>query len=324
VSRFVRKSLEPILVGIEPVAAYLIRNRVTVFFAHLYPDNGKELDRKKIFNDLLYLREHCQVRSLPDVLGRLEIGEQLPRRAVTIIVDDATQSFNKYGRELLSDAGLPYTLAVIPGLIKSDDKEHLLARLMRIAGHPYWLPHEEMLQHVMDWFGESESGSNTTFEAVFNKAFDLPKGDLLDLIDHVQALDHDFISWDDLRSIQDQDDVNFVSHTMSHPQLRFVTGAWLEWEFRRSKQLIESNLSEKVESLVVPYGHPKHLTPEVIKSLEDLAFKHMFFTEKGVVGPKTLGYRMPRMPLEDASWRVRIHSCPAISSVLYPSTGWRD
>ena len=55
-SRLIRKSLEPILVGIEPIASSFIRNHLTVFYAHLYPDNDKPLDREKIASDLLYLK----------------------------------------------------------------------------------------------------------------------------------------------------------------------------------------------------------------------------------------------------------------------------
>jgi hypothetical protein len=242
---------------------------------------------------------------------------------VSIIVDDATRSFNKYGREILSSVGVPYSLAVIPGLIRSNEKEHFLARLMRIAGHPYWLPHDEMLNHVKDWFGESLNPVHFTFETVFSWASELSLERLQDLLEHVQALDHDFMSWEDLKTIQSQDEVDFASHTMSHPQLRFVTGKWLDWELRRSKELLELNLGVNIKSLVVPYGHPKHLTSEVINVLGETHYQYMFFTEKGVVGPDTIGYRMPRMPFEDESWRIRVHSCPAICSLLYPSTRWR-
>jgi hypothetical protein len=86
---------------------------------------------------------------------------------------------------------------------------------------------------------------------------------------------------------------------------------------------LERNLGVNVASLVVPYGHPKHLTMEVKEALIESGYKHMFFTEKGVVGSDTMPFRMPRMPLEDQSWRVRIHSCPAVCSVLYPEGKWR-
>jgi len=323
-SRFIRKSLEPFLVGIEPIASTFIQNQLTVFFAHLYPDNGKPLERDKIAKDLQYLKKKCYVLSLPEALNRLAYGKKLPRRAVAIIVDDATRSFDKSGRELISDSGLPYTLAVIPGLIKSNEKEHLLSRLMRIAGHPYWLPNQEMLDRVMHWFGEKDSSDKTTFEMVFSRASELDKAGLLELLDHVQALDHDFMSWEDLKRVQSQDDVNFASHTMSHPQLRYVTGSWLDWELRRSKELLEMNLGVNVESLVVPYGHPKHLTQEVTKALKESGYEQLFFTEKGIVGPDTMGYLMPRMPLEDQSWRVRVHSCPAVCSILYSGRKWRE
>jgi peptidoglycan/xylan/chitin deacetylase (PgdA/CDA1 family) len=276
------------------------------------------LDKNKIMHDLNYLKNECHVLPLPEALDHMFTGVRLPSRAAAIIIDDATSSFYRTGREILSSINLPYTLAVIPGLIKSNKREHLLARLMRIAGHEYWLPAQEMLERALEWLGESENTGEAAFETVFIRASELDDSKLIGLLDHLRALDHDFMTWEELKQVQSQDKVHFASHTMSHPQLRFVSGKWLDWEFERSRQLLEQNLGIKVNSLVVPYGHPKHFTAEVQLALNKAGFEYMFFTEKGIVGPATQHYRMPRMPLEDESWRLRIHSCPAVSSILYP------
>jgi len=233
---------------------------------------------------------------------------------VAIIVDDATQVFFQVGRKLLSDAGLPYTLAVIPGLIKSKGKEHLLSRLMRIAGHSYWLSNQEMLERALAWFGATEYQETASFETVFSKASKF----LTRLLVHVRALDHDFMTWEELKELKSQGEVHFASHTMSHPQMRFASGAWLDWELSRSKAMLEKNLGVTVNTLVFPYGNPKNLTLEVRQALDRYGYKNSFFTEKGAVGPDTMRYSMPRLPLEDESWRLRIHSCPAVCSILYP------
>ncbi len=316
--KFIRKSLEPFLVGIEPITSKFVRNRLIVLYAHLYPEGDVPLDREDIKRNLKYLSDECQVLPLPEALDILSNDWDLPHRAVAIIVDDATQAFFQVGRKLLSDAGLPYTLAVIPGLIRSKGKEHLLARLMRIAGHSYWLSNQEMLERVLEWFGDTEHQETVSFDTVFSKASKLSELDLTRLLDHVRALDHDFMTWEELKELKSQDEVHFASHTMSHPQLRHASGAWLDWELSRSKAMLEKNLGVTVNTLVFPYGNPKNLTLEVHQALDRHGYKNSFFTEKGAVGPDTMRYSMPRLPLEDEFWRLRIHSCPAICSILYP------
>lgn len=314
----IRQSVEPFLVEMEPFTSIFIRNRLIVLYAHLYPEKDETFNQARIKRNLKYLNDECQVLPLPEALDRLSNDQDLPRRAVAIIVDDATQAFFQVGRKLLFDAGLPYTLAVIPGLIKSKGKEHLLARLMRIAGHSYWLSNQEMLERVLAWFGDTEHQETADFDTIFSKSSKLSDLDLERLLNHVRALDHDFMTWEELRAVQSQDNVNFASHTMSHPQLRFASGAWLDWELSRSKELLEKNLGVNVNTLIFPYGNPKNLTLEVQRALEKFGYQHSFFTEKGTVGPDTMRYSMPRLPLEDESWRLRIHSCPAVCSILYP------
>jgi len=315
----VRKAFEPFLVGVEPLAALFKGHRLVVFYAHLYPNGQGHFDSDSIRQILHYLSEKCHALPLVDALNQLEKGIELPPRAVSLIVDDATQNFYEYGHGLLSDAGLPYTLAVIPGLIKDKSKEHLLSRLMRIGGHTYWMARDKMLQRALGWFVDSVDPGASTFDTLFQKASDLSKKDLRELLDHMRALDHNFMTWEELRDVQAQDQVHFASHTMSHPKLRFASGKWLAWELNRSRELLEKKLDVNVQSLVAPYGHPDQYTPEVQQSLIKSGYQYAFFTQKGTVGQDTLRYRMPRMPLEDETWRLRIHTCPSVCSVLYPN-----
>ncbi len=316
--KLVRKSLAPLLVGLEQIFSRFKKNRLIVLYAHLYPDHNSKFDQINIENNLKYLKEHCQVLPLPEALDLISAEQKLPERAIAIIVDDATRSFFQFGRKLLSDAGLPYTLAVIPGLIRSQTNEHLLARLMRIAGHSYWLSNQEMLERAYAWFGSPDKHEPVTFATIFSRASKLSEPQLLLLLDHIRALDHDFMTWEELKEIKAQDPVDFASHTMSHPQLRYAAGEWLDWELNRSKQLIEKNLGVTVNSLVVPYGHQSHFTPDLHLALERSGYQYNFFTEKGSIASDTFPFQLPRLPLEDEYWRLRIHSCPSVCSVIYP------
>jgi peptidoglycan/xylan/chitin deacetylase (PgdA/CDA1 family) len=174
-----------------------------------------------------------------------------------------------------------------------------------------------MLSKALSWFGDDVKQDNATFDSLFLKASQLQVDELVGLLDHIQALDDDFMTWDELRELMSNERVDFASHTMSHPQLKFTSGDWLDWEFNRSREILIQNLGIEVNSLVVPYGHPRHLTGNVKSALTEAGYSYMFFTKNGVVGPRSKPFLLPRLPLEDEPWRLHIHSCPTVSSLIY-------
>ena len=188
---------------------------------------------------------------------------------------------------------------------------------MRLAGHKYWLPHQEMVQKALDWFGSPVDEGADSYECLFEKARQLEEDRFEDLLLHVRAQNDHFMSWEELKQLQAEDQVDFASHTMSHPHLKLATGTWLDWEIGRSKELIQSNLGVEADSLVVPYGNPKHFTSGLQQSLIKHEYKYAFSTEKGTIGYQTWRNQLPRLNLEDEYWRLKLHTCPAVCSFLY-------
>jgi len=307
----------PFFVMAEPLVSALGNNRLIVLFAHLYPDRSGNFNQNSIRKNLKYLAQECNVLPLREAMKRLDKNQELPRRAVAILVDDATKAFGQQGRKLLKKVELPYTLALIPGLIQDSGRENKIARLMRLAGHKYWLPQQEMVQKALDWFGSPVDEGADSYECLFEKASQLEEDQFEDLLLHVRAQNDHFMSWEELKQLQAEDQVDFASHTMSHPHLRLATGTWLDWEIGRSKELIQSNLGVEVDSLVVPYGNPKHFTSGLQQSLIKHKYKYAFSTEKGSIGYQTWRNQLPRLNLEDEYWRLKLHTCPAVCSFLY-------
>jgi hypothetical protein len=307
----------PFFVMSEPLVSAWGTNRLIVLFAHLYPDSSGNFNQNIIRKNLHYLAQECNVLPLREAMKRLDRNQELPPRAVAILVDDATKAFGQGGRKLLKAVELPYTLGLIPGLIQDSGKENQIARLMRLAGHEYWLPNQEMVRKALDWFGSPIGEGADYFECLFEKARQLDEEKFEDLLLHVRAQNDHFMSWEELKQLQAEDQVDFASHTMSHPQLKFATGTWLDWEIGRSKELIQSNLGVEVNSLVVPYGNPKHFTADLQGALVKHEYKYAFSTEKGTIGIKTWRYQLPRLSLEDEYWHLKLHTCPAVCSLLY-------
>ena len=309
--------LAPFFVMAEPLVSALGTNRLIVLYAHLYPDRSGNFNQNLIKKNLQYLVQECNVLPLRDAMERLDKNQELPRRAVAILVDDATKAFGQQGRNLLAEVKLPYTLALIPGLIQESGRENQIARLMRLAGHKYWLPNQEMVQKALGWFGPPIDEGAVSFEGLFEKARQLEEDQLEDLLLHIRAQNDHFMSWEELKQLQAEDKVDFASHTMSHPQLKFATGPWLDWEIGRSKELILSNLGVEVDSLVVPYGNPNHFTADLQQALIKHDYKYSYSTRKGTIGSQTWRHQLPRLNLEDEYWHLKLHTCPAVCSFLY-------
>jgi len=307
----------PFFVLAEPLVSALGTNRLIVLYAHLYPDQDGNINQDLITKNLQYLVQACNVLPLREAMDRLEKNQELPQRAIAILVDDATKTFGQVGRKLLKEVELPYTLAIIPGLIEDSGKENQIARLMRLAGHEYWLPNQEMLRKALDWFGSDFDERAVSFESLFEKAWKLDADRFEDLLLQVRAQNHHFMSWQELRQLQKEDQVDFASHTMSHPRLKLATGTWLDWEVGRSKELIQSNLGIEIDSLVAPYGNPENFTVDLQQALAKHKYKYAFSTEKGTIGFQTRRHQLPRLNLEDEYWRYKLHTCPAVCSYLY-------
>ncbi len=156
------------LMPLEPLLSRYITNRLVVLFGHFYPNAAGEFDENQIRSNLRFLREHCNVLPLSEALSRLQDGK-IPSRSVVLIIDDATRGFYERGWPLLAEAEIPFTLAVIPGLIKSDTDEHYLALLMRIGGHLSLRKEAAILERAFAWLGSSPV-SEPGFEFVFREA----------------------------------------------------------------------------------------------------------------------------------------------------------
>lgn len=76
------------------------------------------------------------------------------------------------------------------------------------------------------------------------------------------------LTWGEVRELR-KHGVEFGSHTVTHPQLRTRPPAAIRTELRRSKQEIEQNLGEPVQSFSYPYAFPE-ADPPFRRDLRDL------------------------------------------------------
>jgi len=90
----------PFFVMSEPLVSAWGTNRLIVLFAHLYPDSSGNFNQNIIRKNLQYRAQECNVLPLREAMKRLDRNQELPPRAVAILVDDATKAFEQKGRFL--------------------------------------------------------------------------------------------------------------------------------------------------------------------------------------------------------------------------------
>jgi peptidoglycan/xylan/chitin deacetylase (PgdA/CDA1 family) len=78
----------------------------------------------------------------------------------------------------------------------------------------------------------------------------------------------DCLTWDEVRELR-RGGIEFGSHTMTHPKLKFLPAADLEREIRMSKETIENELGESIDSFSYPYAFPEE-NHQFVRRLSDL------------------------------------------------------
>jgi peptidoglycan/xylan/chitin deacetylase (PgdA/CDA1 family) len=287
---------------VERAQALLSNRALIVLAAHYYQrDVGSELDGDSIRENLGYLSEACSLLPLREALGRLENGKALPRKAVSLVVDDAALPFYHSGWPLLRDfGGIPFSLAVIPGMIRADSADHLISRVMYgVTSERRRAPEGPLLERAASRLGLGDGASERSrLRTLFAALRKRDRHALGELVDHLDVPDEEYMTWDQLDELQGSGAVDLVSHSMSHPRFRYVTGEWLDWELARSKEILEKRGGRSVETFVFPYGSPKGVTDAVRQSLRKNGYRFALLTEPGIVTRTSDRFRLPRVDAE--------------------------
>lgn len=110
------------------------------------------------------------------------------------------------------------------------------------------------------------------------------------------------LTWDEVRELH-KAGVEFGSHTVTHPQLRSVRAAEVEYEVRCSKETIEQELGSPVTSFAYPYAFPetdRAFTRQLGKLLEEAGYENGVSTVVGRAARIDNLFFMKRLPINGA------------------------
>jgi len=107
------------------------------------------------------------------------------------------------------------------------------------------------------------------------------------------------LNWNEILELSDKG-ITFGSHTVTHPQLKFLKKEDIEFEIRQSKEEIENNLEKPVESFSYPFAFPeedKEFTKHLKEILQKYGYKYGVSTRIGMTSKRDDIYFMKRIPV---------------------------
>jgi peptidoglycan/xylan/chitin deacetylase (PgdA/CDA1 family) len=151
-------------------------------------------------------------------------------------------------------------------------------------------PVQFAIRDVLTAFKRSPGDAADKVEAL-RKALDcrLPDSEVAEL----------FVSWEDLRAMR-AGGMDIGSHTHTHRILSHLSGAEQLQELETSKQSLEANLGEHIDSIAYPVGAVDSFTDETMALTERCGYQVGFSFIDGVnVGGELSRFAMLRMAVED-------------------------
>ncbi len=267
-------------------------NHLLIIAAHLYGDEPESVLKEKI----RILVSKFELLPLSRALEQVK-SRTLPARAAVVVVDDLSEStFVTGSLDVLTQARIPFAAAPIPGLIADTSRDTALCQLMRVASREYSRDLSAISAALSTVIGRSLTVS--TYSDLFTEALGLTTDQLIQVRERLRVPVDSFGSWDDLRRLRDLADVEFVSHSMSHPLLKNASGSWLQYELGESKRRLESKLGVRVNSFAYPVGGAENATKEVTDALRAAGYGSALLVQRGTVSPETPDYHTPRVGFE--------------------------
>jgi len=117
--------------------------------------------------------------------------------------------------------------------------------------------------------------------------------------ERVRKGDQEFLTWREIRQIRSAG-IRIGSHTVTHPELRGLTGGEIERELRQSKQALEDKLGEQIFSFSYPYAFPEwdvQFAGFLKSLLRAEGYRNGVTTILGTSGPQYDPFFLPRLPV---------------------------
>ncbi|MGF1643086.1 MAG: polysaccharide deacetylase family protein [Thiotrichales bacterium] len=259
---------------------------------------------------LVLLKETCNVISLEQAIEYHRGARALPENAVVITFDDGYLDNFEVAAPLLAKYKLPATLFVCTGYVDRQEPQwidELYTAFQFGRARQLVLP-----QYPIPFALDHARGVLDAYQFVSAQLLTLGYAERRALLDTVKAqLDPSreaprlTLSWDDLRAMRrEYPDFTLGVHTHDHIDLSGLPVAHAVAEIRKSQRLFQSELGYAARYLTYPYGRISH---PLVDRLPDLGIEAAFITQPTDRVTRNTGvYAMPRFEVTESLVDLRM------------------
>lgn len=88
-----------------------------------------------------------------------------------------------------------------------------------------------------------------------------------------------FLNWEMIKTLSESANIIIGSHTYSHLNLKNETSTRINFELKRSKEIIEKYIKKECKYFAFPYGGKNSFNEKIINQVFEMGYKYIFTTE---------------------------------------------
>ena len=248
-----------------------------------------------------YLSQHANVVTMDEIAHSFDSNKKLPNGSIAVTFDDGFKDNFDVARPIMNHFGIRSTIYVTTDYIKYG-KTPWFVRLRYSflnSSIKEWVDTKENRTYLLD----SGEQAKSAFSKVCDYCCVLSA---IEQENYVRSIESELgipelstndmvMDFEDLRTLQ-SDGHTIGSHTISHPNLAYLTDKDIRYEMEESKKILESELDTEI----VHFSYPNpaldpnwsDATTEICRQLK---FKTAVLSEPGVVRPKDNPLLLKRM-----------------------------
>jgi peptidoglycan/xylan/chitin deacetylase (PgdA/CDA1 family) len=259
---------------------------------------------------VVYLKKHCRVVSLNELVDAIDNNTHLPPRAVVLTFDDGWRDNYEYAFPILRQYGLPATIFLSTGYIGTDRifwPERLLAALSAMKdgsqdgdkAKPEGLP-DGLSRQIDRWVDGPRKFDHDRATEIVEEMKLMPSSIREEVVAEFSRRvgrntppteSRIMLNWDEVRTMQSAG-ICFGSHGVTHELFTHLSSESLADELRLSAEKIEKETGIRPTHLAYPNGN---YTSEIVEAVKLAGYRSAVTVELGLACAKDNRYRLPRV-----------------------------
>jgi peptidoglycan/xylan/chitin deacetylase (PgdA/CDA1 family) len=263
-----------------------------------------EVDAASFDAQMAAVAKYCSPLPLSEAVQRLDCRD-LPARAVAVSFDDGYADNQSIALPILLRHGLVASFFVATRYLNGGRmwNDTVVEAVRRCPASTLDLAHIDLGR----WDIGTVNRRREVLSALLKKIKHLPFDDRTSAADDIAAaanvdLPNDLMMTDDQVCSLADSGMEIGGHTHGHPILRVVPDEQARQEIVSNRAILQRLTGRPVRAFAYPNGRPgEDYDPRHREMVQELGFDYAVSTRRGVAGPETDRYQMPRFTPWDAN-----------------------